>query len=93
MFFSCSCTHSYQYVLGNCCGPCTLQVKEGDFYALKEMTSCEEAGSRKTNRYLACEMVSVLWRKMKVGTRYRTCSWVLVAICCSYQGVGNASGI
>lgn len=25
---------------------------------------------------------------MKVGTRYRTCGWVLVAICCSYQGVG-----
>lgn len=45
------------------------------------------------NRYLTHEMVLVLWRKMKVGTQYSTYSWVLVAICCSYQAVGNASGI
>ena len=66
MFFNCSCTHSYKYVLGNCWDHAPFRwKKEISMPSRRWQSSCEEAGSRKMNRYLTREMVSVLWRKMK----------------------------
>ena len=48
MFFNCSCTHSYKYVLGNCWDHAPFRwKKEISMPSRRWQSSCEEAGSQK----------------------------------------------